>query len=745
MYCGQETLTDHPISNMNKSVENLLVSSHEVLSSINSSSMGSVSSSKSHNDHGNEDDSRHDNIGRGHNDHEKNHGASPNASPQPSPKNTKSKKFPWKSQGSSSGKSGSNDPTDSSTKTDDQSTETAKGSSDSTEHSRPVNEVRKSERSKKKSSWYNVLYPTYKSRSEDFKRIFKDVPDDERLVVDYSCALQREILVHGRLYVSQNYVCFYANIFTWETIVSLRWKDVASITKEKTALVIPNAISICTETDKFFLTTFGARDKSYMMLFKIWQNALIGQPMSNTEMWQLVHTCYGEELGLTSDDEDYISPSAQEEEKIPSRLSIESLSEPDPPTPDQPTSPSVPTTSPSFPPTSTADLNPEATDQSDTTESDAEKQNLRLGLCSPSVCTSPHEGRTIINTALPIHIDQLFTLLFTTSKFFLDFHRARKTTDLIQSEWTQHSETNKKMRTVSLTVSLTQPVGPRKSQVTETQIMLPCSRPGHRYCIDVETNNAGIPYADSFSVFNHFCIAYMSECETSLQIFSEIKFKKHVWAVMRGLIEKNCWAGLDEYFTSLVKALSVNCEEASAGSGIKRKTKRRRRAVPGNNVLQAHPPDLLPLNLTSAATELPLNSGIIKPREEPISIINWILLIAVLCLMIINGLLYYKLWGLEDAAAYTVMDLHVLRNTPKTEEDWVHLLQQQESLHNVEMRRWQRILQTAAQLLKQTEESLTELQKSMHPMATDKIFSVLKPSLKGLYGGEGAQRQRDEV
>lgn len=45
----------------------------------------------------------------------------------------------------------------------------------------------RSERSKKKSSWYNVLYPTYKSRSEDFKRIFKDVPDDERLVVGKCC------------------------------------------------------------------------------------------------------------------------------------------------------------------------------------------------------------------------------------------------------------------------------------------------------------------------------------------------------------------------------------------------------------------------------------------------------------------------------------------------------------------------------------------------------------------------------
>lgn len=42
-------------------------------------------------------------------------------------------------------------------------------------------------------------------------------------------------------------------------------------------------------------------------------------------------------------------------------------------------------------------------------------------------------------------------------------------------------------------------------------------------------------------------------------------------------------------------------------------------------------------------------------------IISSMLLIAVLCLMVINGLLYYKLWGLEEAAAYTIMDLHVLK------------------------------------------------------------------------------------
>jgi hypothetical protein len=51
--------------------------------------------------------------------------------------------------------------------------------------------------------------------------------------------------------------------------------------------------------------------------------------MSMQEMWQWVHTCYGDELGLTSDDEDYIPPT-NEEDKLSSisvRLSVDSFSE----------------------------------------------------------------------------------------------------------------------------------------------------------------------------------------------------------------------------------------------------------------------------------------------------------------------------------------------------------------------------------------------------------------------------------
>lgn len=36
---------------------------------------------------------------------------------------------------------------------------------------------------KKSKSWYSVFYPSYKSRSADFRKLFKEVPDDERLLV----------------------------------------------------------------------------------------------------------------------------------------------------------------------------------------------------------------------------------------------------------------------------------------------------------------------------------------------------------------------------------------------------------------------------------------------------------------------------------------------------------------------------------------------------------------------------------
>lgn len=47
------------------------------------------------------------------------------------------------------------------------------------------------------------------------------------------------------------------------------------------------------------------------------------QQFSIQEIWRWVHRCYGDELGLTSDDEDYIPPG--EEKLAAARLSLDSL------------------------------------------------------------------------------------------------------------------------------------------------------------------------------------------------------------------------------------------------------------------------------------------------------------------------------------------------------------------------------------------------------------------------------------
>lgn len=59
--------------------------------------------------------------------------------------------------------------------------------------------------------------------------------------------------------------------------MSIKSKDIVAMTKEKTALVIPNAVEIRTEGEKHFFTSFASRDKTYLMLFRIWQNALMDQ------------------------------------------------------------------------------------------------------------------------------------------------------------------------------------------------------------------------------------------------------------------------------------------------------------------------------------------------------------------------------------------------------------------------------------------------------------------------------------
>ncbi|CAN0206565.1 unnamed protein product [Lampetra fluviatilis] len=153
----------------------------------------------------------------------------------------------------------------------------------------------------------------YRQRNDVFRRIFKHLPESEHLVVDYSCALQRDILVHGRLYLSEGWICFHSNIFHWETLLTIQMKEITAVTKEKTARVIPNAIQVCTQNEKYFFSSLGARDRAFLMIFRLWQNSLLDKTLDSREFLQYVQQAYGSDSTLHSEgDEHAVGDEAEE-------------------------------------------------------------------------------------------------------------------------------------------------------------------------------------------------------------------------------------------------------------------------------------------------------------------------------------------------------------------------------------------------------------------------------------------------
>ncbi|CAE6454430.1 unnamed protein product [Rhizoctonia solani] len=108
-------------------------------------------------------------------------------------------------------------------------------------------------------------------RNADFHELFPNVPEGDYLIEDYGCALQREILIQGRLYISENHMCFNANIFGWITNFIIPFHEVTGLEKKMTAYVIPNAIQISTRTTKYTFASFLSRDTTYDVMHNSWR------------------------------------------------------------------------------------------------------------------------------------------------------------------------------------------------------------------------------------------------------------------------------------------------------------------------------------------------------------------------------------------------------------------------------------------------------------------------------------------
>lgn len=106
-------------------------------------------------------------------------------------------------------------------------------------------------------------------RSEEYRQLFR-LPPEEVLVQDFNCALQENFILQGHMYLFIRHICFYSNLFGFETKKIIPFDEVTSVKRAKTAGIFPTAIELIASEKKYFFTSFLSRDEAFKLINDGW-------------------------------------------------------------------------------------------------------------------------------------------------------------------------------------------------------------------------------------------------------------------------------------------------------------------------------------------------------------------------------------------------------------------------------------------------------------------------------------------
>nr|XP_014343248.1 PREDICTED: GRAM domain-containing protein 1C [Latimeria chalumnae] len=553
------------------------------------------------------------------------------------------------------------------------------------------------------------------------------------------------------------------------------------MTKEKTARLIPNAIQISTNNEKFFFTSFANRDKSFLTVFRMWQNVLMGEHLSKREFWLMVQQNYGNELGLNSEEMEGITMQTEGisnsslsrgsydgssdktgTPRTPGTLKVPSITKvpktenqnKDPVTPllvdypgllgtavingteqvavvscheetqvdglDKCNFPSTPERKQSVQtniktPSAALDLNGnkgfhrEKSSSSDTTDG---AENTVFG--------SDLQGRLFINRVFRISADHMFELLFTDSHFVRRFMESRKILGLVSGPWKTDNSSNQ-TRLLNYTITIANPLIGKFSTADEKQILYKESRQGQYYLVDAEVMMHEVPYHDYFYNLNRYCIIRTSKHKCRLRVSTDVQYKKHPWGIIKSVIEKNSFSGLQNYFNQMESDLlaeespgSQSLVDPSKPGGLRRRGRTCSLSEQLSKQLSAGDGSLDPREEGAGKR----HSARRKERHFIVQICKrkylQYLLMWLFFLILLNITLFYKLSKIESVA----QRIHLPSRIPLPDTPSLNLSpnlvigEETPPREKMEMKRLKGVLTDSINLLEQLRSSLTALQET---------------------------------
>ncbi|XP_078279885.1 GRAM domain-containing protein 2B [Rhinoraja longicauda] len=116
-----------------------------------------------------------------------------------------------------------------------------------------------------------------------FHKQFKDLPETENVIDSFRCALHKEVPYHGKMYISENYICFYSNILK-ETKLVVPVTEVVVLKKQNIALLVPNALCIKTSVgEKHLFASLRSRDLTFKCLETVCSHLQNGSPLNSPQ------------------------------------------------------------------------------------------------------------------------------------------------------------------------------------------------------------------------------------------------------------------------------------------------------------------------------------------------------------------------------------------------------------------------------------------------------------------------------
>jgi hypothetical protein len=385
-------------------------------------------------------------------------------------------------------------------------------------------------------------------RNEEFHKLFKSITADDRLLDDFSCALSRDILLQGRIYVSEHNICFNSNLLGWVTNLIIPLSDIEKFEKTTTVGLFPNGIAIHSREGRNSFVSFISRDSVFTFLEEVWKSSggqkdestsshsndsLLNMPVLSKDMdldQDALYTAYGgalmsldedspKKVPISSDesDEEFDSEESIKESKL-SNQTVYKLRQGSKYKYDGPYAHGETR----FP-------------HSADNETILAKENLK---CPPGV---------------------LYELLFGDHReMMIEFLKSQDSRDFSDVSYYGINDENKRERHYEYTKGLNYSVGPKQTKCVVTETIEHFDPSGYINVVNT-TQTPDVPSGNSFCVKTRYLMTWGKDNTTDLTVSYWFRWTGSSW--MKSIIEKSTNNGQETATTALLSMITMTLEE----------------------------------------------------------------------------------------------------------------------------------------------------------------------------------------